>query len=330
MSDDFYFSSLRSGWFENCFEPYGHFGYIGDRERLVAYQKRKSFFRRLVEIVAPRVSLMSLLTKLAGLDLILRKTDSIMAKQIIELVNEIESNRLVGEYLRIAQKRCKDAGLFFDSVGRQYNKQNAVMSADQRAIDGRLIVVEGQLLNRSTVVQFAPNSEQQLEASSEEWLLADFPPHGMVERNDRFKGDLLRLTEDPGFSDAFADYIPFCRAIGWYPYCRITGFYDTSGIATGVFPQLSIVFTEYRRPSLYQAVAPDIVRFLDSETKSPNYLNEWSERLSAAYLLPLVTWNMKIFNATADQREALKKFADFVGDDMPTHLVSWYQSAIRN
>jgi hypothetical protein len=43
------------------------------------------------------------------------------------------------------------------------------------------------------------------------------------------------------------DYVPFSRDIASYPYCRITRFYDSSQIATEVFPQLSIALVEYRR-----------------------------------------------------------------------------------
>jgi hypothetical protein len=330
MPDNFYFSGLMDGWFAEYFEQYHLFGYIGDREKLDKYQKTKPFWRRAAEIVIPSISLTSILTKLAGFDLGIRKTESKVAKQIIDLINEEENQRLVSDFLQIAQKRCDKERHFFDGVGKRYNKKNAVMSAGQRGIDNRLIVVEGQLINRSTVAQFAPNSDQQLQASREEWLLGDFPPHGMVERNTDFKGDILRLKEDDGFSDAFADYVPFCRTIGWYPYCRITGFYDSSRIATEVFPQLSIAFVEYRRPKLYQAVGAAIVNLLDRETRRPIYLDDWSDRLAAAYLLPLVTWasNMKEFRASEDQRETLKSFAKFVGDDMPSKLVPWYQYAI--
>lgn len=325
-----FYLALQEGWFSKFFEQYYLFGYIGDREKLDNYQKAKSFWRRAAEIIIPSISLTSILTKLSGFNLGLEKTESKVAKQIIDLINEEENQRLVSDYLQIAQKRCGKEGHFFDSVEEHYYKKNAVMSADQRGINNRLIVVEGQLLNRSTVAQFAPNSAQQLQASKEEWLLSDFPPHGMVEHNTDFKGNILRLKEDEGFSDAFAEYIPFCRTIGWYPYCRITGFYDSSQIATEVFPQISIAFVEYRRPKLYQAVGADIANFLDRETRKPIHLETWLDRLAAAYLLPLVTWasNMKEFRASADQREKLKRFAEFVGDDMPSKLVPWYQYAI--
>ena len=330
MTDNFFFSSLEHGWFANYFEPYHLFGYIGDRERLDAYQRSKPFWRRVAEIVVPSISLTSILTRLAGFDLGLGKTESTVAKQIIDLINEVENKRLISDFLQSAQKSCRKKGRSFDSVGEQFNRRTPVMSAEQQSIDARLVVVEGQLLHRSTVAQFAPNSEQQLRASKEEWLLGDFPPHGMVEYNDRFKGDILRLKEDAGFSDAFAEYVPFCRDIGWYPYCRVTGFYDSSRIATEVFPQLSIAFVEYRRPKLFQAAGASILSFLDGETKQPIWLKEWSDRLTAAYLLPLVTRasNMKEFHASADQRDTLKRFAEFVDVDMPNHLVAWYRSAM--
>jgi hypothetical protein len=49
-----------------------------------------------------------------------------------------------------------------------------------------------------------------------------------------------------------------------------------------------------------------IADFLRRETERPNYLEDWSDRLLAAYLLPLVTRasNMKDFRASADQHNA--------------------------
>jgi len=77
-------------------------------------------------------------------------------------------------------------------------------------------------------------------------------------------------------------------------------------------------------------VGATIVDFLRRETERPNYLEDWSDRLLAAYLLPLVTRasNVKDFRASADQQNALRSFEKFVGGDMPKHLVPWYQSAI--
>jgi len=59
------------------------------------------------------------------------------------------------------------------------------------------------------------------------------------------------------------------------------------------------------------------VDLLRRETERPNYLEDWSDRLLAAYLLP---------RASADQQNALRSFEKFVGGVMPKHLVPWYQS----
>jgi hypothetical protein len=331
MADNFYFSGLNDHrWFGQHFQPYSHFGYIGDRDNLAKYQKQKPWWRSAIEIVAPSINLTSLLTSLAGFNLSVGKTDSQLAKRIMDKLDEVENSRLVEDFLKLTQAKRRQAGYFFDSIGKQINTTNPVKDASHRGTSGQLIVVEGQLLNRSAVAQFSPMSAQQLEASTEEWMLSDFPPAGLVSQNDRFKGDMLLLTEDAGFADTFAQYLPFCRNIGWYPYCRVVGIYDSTSAKTEVFPKMSVMFVEYRRPKLIQDSRPDIFSFLQREIKTPIYLDDWSDRILTSYLLPIVAWgsNIRDYPPEPAEKEVLVQFKKFVGNDMPKSLVGWYEAAV--
>jgi hypothetical protein len=233
-------------------------------------------------------------------------------------------------FLLRAQAHCQSEGGSYNAIEEQLFRHNTVMSGDQRKLHGRLVVVDAQLLNRQTVPQYAPNSAAQLARSSEEWLLSDFPPHDLDEQSSEFKGNLLRLKEDKGFSETFAEYLPFCRRIGWYPYCRVTGFYDSSTIDTEIFPRMSLAFVEYRRPKLFQGVGTGILNFLQSETSHPIWLSSRSDRVMATYLLPIVTWasNLKEYRVPSTAQSGVKAFVKSVGNDMPKKLIDWYQASL--
>ena len=96
MPDQFFFSGVENDWFSNCFEAFHLLGYIGDRERLTAFQQKKSFAWRVIEIVAPRVKISSLIKLVSGFDLSIltgAKTDeaNAIATKIINLLKRTEA-----------------------------------------------------------------------------------------------------------------------------------------------------------------------------------------------------------------------------------------------
>jgi hypothetical protein len=330
MDAEAFMVGLDETWFGRHFESWSLFGYIGDRTRVLEYQHTKSLVRKLIELVAPKINIVSLMGKLSGLNIGAGNSESEVAKAIIDLINEEENKRLIYDFLLRAQAHCQSEGRSFDAVEEQLFRTNSVMSGDQRKLDGHLVVVDAQLLNRQTVHQYAPKSAAQLARSSEEWILSDFPPNNLDERNSSFKGNLLRLREDKGFSETFAEYLPFCRRIGWYPYCRVTGFYDSSTRDTEIFPRMSLAFVEYKRPKLYQEVGTEILDFLQRETSRPIYLASRSDRVTATYLLPIVTWasNLKEYRVPSTAQSGVGAFVTSVGNDMPTKLIDWYQNSL--
>jgi hypothetical protein len=291
MPDNFYFSGLDSGaWFSNCFEEYHLFGYIGDRGRLESFQQQKSFGRSLIEIVTPQVKISSLIKLVSGFDLSViagAKTENVVAKKIIDLLNEEKHKQQLSKFLVGLYKRSRSKGRYFDSVSHQFNRKLAIYDVPMNSLAGEPIVVEGQLVHREEVSQYSADVAQALSASSGEWVLADFPPHGMVKSNDRFTGQVLQLKEDEGFTRTFGDYLPFCKGIGWYPYCRVIGFFDSSRVQTEVYPTLSISLVEYRRPRLLTNVGPAVYNLLERELNNRIYLDDWSDDLLAGYLLAL-------------------------------------------
>jgi hypothetical protein len=331
--DNFTFEGLDS-WFDRHFEPYHLFGYIGDQKALTEYRTTKSVFRQTLEAIGPKISLPSV--NIAGINLGLSNGESEVAKKIIDIINEAETKRQINEFLKEAQDQCSKEGRSFNSIGiaqKRGRRKHAITTAVPAEMQNRLVVVEAQLINRGTVKQYASDSAQQLQASKEEWLLSDFPPHGLVKDNPQFKGDLLRLKEDNDFSDTFAEYLPFARRIGWYPYCRITGFYDLSTLDTEVFPRMSICLVEYRPPQLLQKVEKNILEFLSTMmlTKDPlgRFRFSLSERTTAAYILPIVTARSRIKDyKVKTSKSEVEEFVNSLEDDLPITLKDWYQQAL--
>jgi hypothetical protein len=89
-------------------------------------------------------------------------------------------------------------------------------------------------------------------------------------------------------------------------------------------------FVEYKRPTLYQAVGTDILRFIAEEMRRPIYLKEPSERITAAYLLPIVTSASRLteYKVPDTSKPAVEKFVESLGEAMPIILREWYQQAL--
>jgi hypothetical protein len=89
-------------------------------------------------------------------------------------------------------------------------------------------------------------------------------------------------------------------------------------------------FIEYRRPKLYQAVGTDILGFIADEIRHPIYLKEPSARITAAYLLPIVTSASRLteYKVPDTSKPAAEKFVNSLGEDIPIILREWYQQAL--
>jgi hypothetical protein len=334
MADDFYLSGLDKGrWFSKHFiEEYQLFGYIGDRGRLTKFQEEKPFYWRLIEIVVPRAKIYSLIKLVSGFDLsalVPNGGDNAMAKQIIDLLNEHRNNKTLSQFLKSVYKNCTKQGRYFDSISHRFDKHSSLYEARMNELSDNLLVVEGHLVHRSTIAQYNSDVAQSLRASKGEWVLSDCPPHAMVKANRFFKGQLLLLKEDDGFTKAFAEYLPFCPQIGWFPYCRIVGFFNSAKQTTEVYPTLSVSLVEYRRPRLFTEVGGDIIDFLKQEINHKNYLKEWSENVLAGYLIPLIRWGSNLNNSKPDEhdREILMKWQQ-EARDVPAQLESWYRHVL--
>ncbi len=347
MADNFYFSGLRydGRWFSKNFEPYHLFGYVGDRDRFAEYLAHKSILRDLLELIIPRMNITSLLKTLSGFDLVsvigqgqkaersiaeAIKAERSIAEAIINTVNTHEHNRKLTKLLEGIYKKCKRRGTYFDGLGTHYPHKSPLQNAELNSIADQLIVIEGHLLHRDTVAQYSPSVSQSLEASAGEWVLGDFPPHGMIRANNDFKGRLVILKEDSGFTQIFKEHLPFCKTFGWYPYCRIVGFFDIGRLQTEVYPTLSVSLVEYRRPKIYDDVCKEIFYFMESENKHKIYLDDWSDLVLAGYLVPIVTWgsNMKQYKPTENEHAILKTYRASVNQGLPQALDAWYASAL--
>lgn len=327
MADNFFFSSLEDGWFRANFEEYHLFGYVGDRDRLSDTLTRKSLGRRFIEIFAPRINIGTILNALGNFDMARVDPDKSLAREIINLVTEEESRRTLTELLARQYKQEKKHGTYFDRVSISQLGKNTLFRAPLSSLQDQLISVEGQVVHRSAVSQFSKIVDATLRASQGNWVLSDIPPHGLVEHNSKFKGKLLLLREDKGFTETFGSWLPFCTDIGWYPYVRITGFFDATKIQTDVFPSLSVSLIEYRRPKIYREMRDGITGFAQREFQGNlNYLRDWSDLVLFGYLAPLLFKGSNIQSEDADERVAsvMEDFLEKVGQDLPHNLKEFY------
>jgi hypothetical protein len=330
MVDNFYLSGIDAGrWFEKNFEEYHLFGYVGDRERLGEAMKKKSFLRRLSEIVAPRVNIGTVLNALANYDLVKIDPNKTLAREIINLVNEEENSRKITQLLESTYKRGIKQGTFFDLVSKSKYGKQSIFKATFNQLQDQLVTVEGQLLHRSAVPQFSRTLSAALRASEGEWILGDFPPHGLVEGNSSFTGKVLLLHEDPGLTTTFAAYLPFCPELSWYPYIRVTGFFDASRVQTEVLPKLSVSLVEYRRPKIFREVRDSVLRFATREISGRrNYLNDWSDLIMFGYLVPILFKGSNLDAADADPEIAhlMHEYKQQIEKDLPQALAGFYDS----
>ncbi len=351
MSEEFYFLGLKGGWFESTFQPFHLFGYVGDRDRLQKELAEKSILRRLIEIFAPRFNIGTILKMLTSFDLLHVDPKKSVAQEIINIVNERENNRKLTELLQVIYRRGVKKGTYFSRVASGYTK-DTLFKSDLNGLNDQIVTVEGQLVHRSSVSQFNRALASTLGASKGNWLLTDFPPQGLVPENSSFNGSVLLLREDPGFTDVFSKYLPFCLDVGWYPYVRITGFFDATRLQTEILPSLTISLVEYRRPKLFPEVRKWILDFGEGEigrdpseakpqtkasafpvpdfSKKPsrNFLKDDPDLLLFGYLAPILFRGSNLNSEDADAETAmlLRWYRKIAGNTLPNALVPFYSS----
>lgn len=328
--DEFMFLGFNDrGWFSQNFAGYSLFGYVGDRERLQeAIQQNRSIIRKVLAIVLPSLKITSLLEVVTGFDLPKVATDSGLAKQLFDLLAQEENRRTIYEQLTALQRKAQKDGRFFQKVARDEYQKDAALSAPALKLEDKLVTVEGQLVHREAVQQHSKTFAATLRASKHEWLLCDYPPHALNERNSRFKGGGLLLREDTGFSEAFGRFLPFCTQIGWYPYVRVTGFYSSAKVNTEKLPSLSIALVEFRPPKNYLELRPELLSFGCNELDRLSYLDDWSDLLLFSYVPALVLAGSNLTPSDVDIEIAalLRKYAAKAASDLPVALVSFYDS----
>jgi hypothetical protein len=306
--DSFSFSGMSSGWFSQYFhDDFGHFRYIGARDKLLKLQKEKSAFRRMMESMAQRTKLTSLISIISehvlGMKIPKGSEPNKLAEDIIKILDEERNKRSIEKFLEQTQRACRKDTRYFDTVGAYSLKGIRLSQVAQSSLQDQIVVVMGQLVHRETIRQYNNNMAQTVANLPGEWLLADFPPHGMVDANDRFKGEVVSLVIDKEQTEIFRNYLPFREDLGWYPYVRVTGFFNQPGHGQAA-PSLSVILTEFRRPKLYQDAARDYFSFLEGEFKNVIYLKNRSNLQLAGYVLPFLAEgsNIKKVSLVSEQK----------------------------
>jgi hypothetical protein len=330
QDDPYYFSGLDSGWFATNFEPsFSRFPFIGAREKLAQMQKEKSLARSVIEAVSRRVkitSLLSLVTEhVVGIKLPKGSEPNKLAEELIKKLDEERNKQTLEKFLSHTQANCRKKKRYFDTVSIYTTNGSAFSKATQSALQNEIIVVSGQLVHRSAIAQYNDHMAQTVANLPGEWLLADFPPNGMVPDNTRFDGRVIGLAIEKEFAELFKNYLPFRTDFGWYPYARITGFFKEPDYGQSA-PTLSVIMTEFRRPKPYAERGRTIFDFLDEELKNRIYLGDKSNLLVASYMLPLVASGSNIgkFTAAPAEKQIVQRYLEAAGDGLPLGLKGWY------
>jgi hypothetical protein len=329
-ADQYGFSGMNEGgWLEQRFEKeYSRFPFIGARDRVAKIQKEKGLFRKAIEIMARRVKVKSLLDyvteKLIGWKQAPTSEPNKLAEDLIKMFDEEKNKQTTVRFLEEMRKKCQKEGRYFEMIGLPF--RGSLSRVQQASLQDQIVVICGQLVHRDAIAQYNGNMAQMVAQLPGEWLLTDFPPQGLVEANDRFKGKVVCLTMEKEVGQIFRNYLPFRKDIGWYPYCRVTGFFREPGEGQGA-PSVELVLAEFRRPKPYQVVGPDYFEFLEKQMKSPTSLDEPAEFLCASYVLPIVAkgWNIENFKAdSANQKTILQQYVAQAGTGLPAALAGWY------
>lgn len=278
----------HKNWFENYFENYHLFGYIGDRGNLNQELTKKGFWRKLIEIIVPKVNIATILNSISEINLVKNNSSATIAEEIIELVTEHNNQKKVNEVLENIYKNAKKNKIYFNKVSSFDIQGNTLFKSDFNQLQSRLITVEGQLIHKKSISKYSQTVYKSLNTSPQEWILSDFPPYSFTDNISSFDGKVILLNEDKGFSETFGDLLPFNKDIEWYPYVRITGFFDISKIQTQLYPSMTMCFIEYRRPINYRAKRKNLLDLIQSEIRHPIYLKDLEDKILLNYLCRII------------------------------------------
>jgi len=322
----------HGGWLSKRFnDDFGRFPYIGARKRLLKMQQEKSIGRRMFEALSRRAKLTTVLgyvsEKILGWRPPQGSEPNKLADELFKILDEERNKQALEKFLTETQNKCRSHHRFFDKVSGWRLVQGGIFAVDQKLLKGEIVVVPGQLVHRDAIAQYNATFAMTVARLPGEWLLADMPPFGMIDDNERFDGNVLSLVTEPDFDRMFRYDLPFRKDIGWYPYCRVTGFFQEPA-SNESMPSLEIIMVEFRRPKPYESEKTSCFSFLKDEVQMPNYLEKRWEFLCASYMLPLLAKgsNLENFKVSADQKKILQDYVTKAGADLPAALANWYTS----
>jgi hypothetical protein len=330
--DDYSLGTLYlGGWFSaNFADSYSPYPYIGARALLTKMMSEKGLLQRIVEAVAQRATFSSILRAVTahfGLPALQGSTQDTnkLAKDLIAIFDDERAKKTISSFLVGAQRSCNKQKRFFTSVER-YGSGERLVRADYSQLRDKMVVIESGLVHRATIAQYNPNFAQTAAKLGSPWMLSDLPPHAMVEDNDEFHGKVVSLALDDDVEAIFKGQLPFDADIGWYPYCRVTGFFVEGPFA----PLVTVALLEYRKTQPYFEVAKDFINMLASEQRNLIYLDDASDRIMAAYVLPMLAAGSAISQLTmgASALATVAQFRNDCGSQMPAALQPWYEKTL--
>lgn len=323
-------------WFARFFnQNYEFLHYIGDRDRIVSELERWPSHLNLFKAIAKFVSIKKILRDVLKMPIPEGDSDKTVASVMLEWWQDEEKRKTLLDQATRRQERLKGTtpprnfeSLRWPVPTNRSEDKRVYDNAEDTDLDDKLVAIRGHLIHLDALKQYAPRRVPELQGS--EWLLGDYPPHGLVDANNAEK-DFLILKAKPSFK-SYEEGLPFLRGTNWYPYARVTGFYsrpargeNKASVCTGL--------VEFRRPRSYNDAEAEFITFAEDEARDPFDLRERSDLLLFAYVLPFLFSQARldpVEHGNSDLADLMAHYVEAWGGDLPVALGSFYSDLLEH
>lgn len=316
-------------WWKPYVGPPVAFEYIGHRDALLEYVKRKGVWQQLLEALGRRISIASLVNDLLDVNLVGSKDKKTIIEEIITIYEKHNANKTLLQWLAQEIGRATRNGRRFTSVSKRLRSETPLSGSDLLAIDSQFIVLEGTICRKDHLAENASLYEAASHSKCT-WVICDFPPVGMNKENSAYRGELVLLETEEGFDDIFGDRAPFSIDIGWFPFVTVSGFLNARRLSSEHFPTLQASIVMYRRPLSPEPNVVKLTAFLQRERQHRIFLKTLAARVLTYYLVPSMyrCWGIGYDKVAGDLKEILSGFLEEDRDRISVPVRKLYEEHI--
>jgi len=328
--EDYSYDMFGSPWWEKYYGPTLVFEYINDHSGLQGYINKKGLLSQIAKLIGKRVSIASIVNGIANINLLENLDKKTIIEEVLDLYEKHDAQKTLMEWFDRESINAVNDGRLFTSITECHCSSNRPLSsASQSSFDSKFIIVRGSICYKSAL-SANPVLLESASHSKCNWVLCDYPPLAMTERNPKYKGGIVNLKMDTGFDEVFSGRVPFDQDIGWFPRCVVAGFLNTRRVATENFPTISPSLIFYRKPLNPTPNAEHLAEFVAKEINYPNYLKSFQSRLFLYYLVPTMykSWGVGYDKISDHLRSMLMTLADSDKDEMNAELYNFYAANI--